>query len=97
MGGGPEGLMKILASLQQQPPPDGEKQALQEASTKIAMAISRIQLRSPKAARLLAESVSKIQQAQETIAQEGERPIAAPPDLGMTGGMVPPAGGAMGA
>lgn len=91
-GGGPDGMMKVLAGLQKQPPPDGEKQALTDASTKISMALSRIQLRSAKAAKLLSDAVSKIHAAREALDNEGSSPVAAPPDLGMTGGMNPGGG-----
>jgi len=95
-GGGPEGILKMLAGLQQQPPPDGEQEALKDASMKIGLAMARWQLRSPKAARLLADSLSKIQQARETMQQEGKGAMNAPPDLGFAGSgapATPPMGG----
>lgn len=86
--GAPPGLgggdpMQALMGLQEQPAPDGEDQALQDASLKIGMAYSRIQMRSPKAAKLLADASSKVQQAREALKQEGSRPLGAPPSLGM--------------
>jgi hypothetical protein len=56
---------------------------------KIGMAASRFQLRSPKAARLLAEALAKIQAAREALDTEGSRPMAAPPDLGLGQGGAP--------
>jgi hypothetical protein len=85
-GGGPEGILQMLAGLQQQPPPDGEKEALNDATMKLGMALSRIQLRSAKAAKLLADAISKVQQAKEALAQEGQRGLQPPPDLGLAGG-----------
>lgn len=98
-GGGPEGILKMLAGLQQQPPPDGEQEALRDASMKIGMAMARIQMRSAKAARLLADALSKVQQAREALQQEGHRSLNAPPDLGFAGAgapATPPMGGVMG-
>jgi hypothetical protein len=88
-GGGPEGLLKILASLQKQPPPDGETQAIQQAANLLSMALSRVQMRSASSAKLLADAISKVQSAREALAKEGSGAVASPPDLGMTGGMPP--------
>jgi len=63
---------------------------------KIGMALSRVQLRSPKAARLLADALSKVQQAREAMQQEGKGAMNAPPDLGFAGAGgpgTPPMGG----
>jgi len=76
----------MLAGLQQQPPPEGEQEALRDASMKIGMALSRVQTRSAKAARLLADALSKVQQAREALQQEGQRGLSPPPDLGFAGG-----------
>ena len=81
-------MLKVLATLQSSPPPDGEQEALRDASMKIGMAFSRIQLRSAKAARLLSEAQSKIQSAREALQQEASRPLSAPPDLGLSGGAI---------
>jgi hypothetical protein len=96
-GGGPDAGMKVLAGMQQQPPPDGEKQALQDCVRQLGMVISRTQLRSAKAAKLFSEAATKIHAGQMVLEELGNSPVAAPPDLGATGGMMPPSnpGGAM--
>lgn len=81
-GGGPDAALEALQKLQGSPPPDGEQEALRDASMKIGLAFSRIQLRSAKAARLLSEAISKIQSARETLQAESERSLAPPPNLG---------------
>ena len=94
--GGPEGILKILAGLQQSPPPDGEDQMLNQASMMLNAAYARIAPRSAKAARALMQANVQIQTARESLKAEGSRPLAAPPDLGMgmaggmTGGGTPP-------
>ena len=83
--GGPEEMLKVLAGMQKSPPPSGEQEALRDASMKIGMAASRWQTRSPKAARLLADALSKIQQAREVMDALKTSPLEAPPDLGLGG------------
>jgi len=98
-GGPPDPVLAGLAMLQQSPPPEGEQEALRDASTKIGMAMSRVQTRSPKAARLLADALSKVQQAREALQQEAQKQLPAPPDLGLSGGSMAggmPGGGGMG-
>lgn len=90
-GPGPDMLLQALQQLQQSPPPDAEQEALRDATMKISMALSRIQLRSAKAARLLSESLGKLQSAREALDTEASRPMAPPPSLGM-----PPMGGLAG-
>jgi hypothetical protein len=86
-GGNP---MDALAQMQQSPQPQGEEQAMADASMKIGMALARIYMRSPKASRLLTEAAQKIQAAREALGEEGSRPISAPPNLAMAEqGMVP--------
>jgi len=91
MDGGPEGILKLLASFQQQPPPSGEDQMLNQASTMINAAYARIVTRSSKAARALAKANVEIQNAREALKAEPDSPLAAPPDL--MGGMNPGAAG----
>lgn len=87
----------MLAGLQQEPPPSGEQEALRDASMKISMAMGRVQLRSAKAARLLADALSKVQQAREAMQQEGKGAMNAPPDLGFGAGAPGMGGPNMGA
>lgn len=81
--GGPAAAMQALLSLQQAPPPDGEKDALMDVTTKLGFVLSRVQLRSAKAARLISEALSKIQGAKEALADEASHPIAPVPNLGV--------------
>jgi hypothetical protein len=94
-GGGPDAILKLLSSFQSQPSPDAEKKMLQDASVMINGAYPKIQLRSAKAARLLMEANAKVQSALEALAQEAQKPMAAPPNLGLEGGGggAPPLGG----
>jgi hypothetical protein len=96
MGAGPEKGLEVLASMQQSPPPDGEQDALKEASRLIGMVAARWQLRSPKATKFLAEALTKIQSSRETMAEQGSQQMSPPPDLGLAGGAgsagAPPAG-----
>lgn len=88
MPGPPPDAMGAMGMLSNAPSPDGEQQALMEASEKVGLALARAWLRSPKAARLLADALKKIQDAREALDQAGKGPVGAPPDLG---GMAPPA------
>jgi hypothetical protein len=94
-GGGPEDILKMLASFQGQPSPDAEKKMLQDAVVMISGAYPKIQLRSAKAARLVSEAQAKVQSAIEALATEGQQPVAAPPNLGLGAG-APPGGPGMG-
>ena len=88
-GGGPQQL-DALASMQQGPPPHGEEEALADATMKIGMALARIHLRSPKAAKMLTEALSKIQGARQEMQTLAQSPVSPPPSLGMAeAGMVP--------
>lgn len=87
-GAGPEGLLKVLASLQQSPEPDGADQMLNDATMKINAAYARVAQRSAKAAKLLMDANSRVQAAREALQQESSRALPAPPSLGM-----PPSGG----
>ena len=82
-GGGPDAILKLLASLQQQPSPDAERKMLQEASLMVNGAYAKVQTRSAKAARLIMDANSKSQAAIEALQSEGQKSVAAPPDLGM--------------
>lgn len=95
-GGPPDPVLSGLAMLQQAPPPDGEKEALRDATLKINMAMSRIQLRSPKAAAMLANAVGQIQKAMDTLQEEGSKQLPPPPDLGLSGGAIAGNAGAQG-
>ncbi len=88
-GGGPEDILKMLATFQGQPSPDAEKKMLQDAVVMISGAYPKIQLRSAKAARLISEAQAKVQSAIEALASEGQQPVAPPPNLGMGGPPMP--------
>ena len=94
MGGqGPDAILKLLASFQQQPSPDAEKKMLQEATIMINGAYAKVQLRSAKAAQKIMKANSEIQGAIQDLASEGQQPVGAPPDLGLGAGGGGPAGG----
>lgn len=108
-GGGPAGspspggvenaeqMLRVLASLQQAPPPSGDDQMLNEASQKfheasvmLNAAYARVVQRSARASKELAQAskcaadgVTKISAAREALQDEGTRPLAPPPDFGM--------------
>ena len=90
-GGPVDDVMKLLASMQESPSPSGEEQMLHQAAVLINAAFSRINLRSAKAAKFLSMANSSISSAREALNEEGSRPMAAPPNLGMpeTAGMNP--------
>ena len=92
-GGGPDQILAMLAKLQQGPPPDAEQEAMRDATMKISMALSRIQMRSAKAARLLSEAISKIHSAREALGQEADRAVGPPPAMGMPPAMAGAPGG----
>ena len=93
---GPDpGMMQALEGLQGQPSPGGEDSALNDVTTKLGFAVSRIQLRSPEAAKLLTDAMSKIQQARHKLSEIQSSPMGLPPDLlgglgGMPGGQMGP-------
>lgn len=88
-GGGP-GQLDALASMQSAPPPHGEEEALADATMKIGMALARIHMRSPKAAKMLSEAVSKIQGARKELKNTATNPVASPPNLSMAeSGLIP--------
>lgn len=89
-GGGPDDILKLLTSFQQQPSPDAEKKMLQDAVVMISGAYPKIQLRSAKAARMISEAQAKVQGAIEALATEGQHQMQPPPNLGLGG---PPGGG----
>lgn len=81
--------MQALEALQGNPSPGGEDEALTDATTKLGFAASRIQLRSPEAAKLLNDAISKVQQARQKLQAAQTGPVGAPTDLmgGMGQGM----------
>ena len=89
--GGPDPMgLEALGQLQSQPSPGGEEQALADASLNIGMALTRIHMRSPRAARLLSDALSKLNQAREALQTEASAPVGAPPNL--LGGLTPNTG-----
>ena len=81
MGGPPPAAVAALDQLAQQPPIEGERDALMEAQSKIQVALGRIMLRSPKAAKSLSDALGKINQALMTLEQEAQQPVGPPPEL----------------
>src|SRR5437899_5227849 len=71
-GPAPEEILKLLATLQQSPPPSGDDQMMNNASIMVNGVYARIAQRSAKAARLLMEANSKIQQAREALQHEAQ-------------------------
>jgi hypothetical protein len=95
IAGLPPGALDALKNLQETPAPAGETQALAEATMKIGMALQRIYLRSPKASKLLADALAKVQQAREELEKNpGGGAQGPPPNL--LGGMTPAPMGGMG-
>jgi len=92
-----ESILRVLASLQQQPPPSGEEQMLTEAAQKLQdasvilnAAYARVVQRSASSSKAIAEAskcaadgVTKISTARQELQDEGTRPLASPPDFGM--------------
>lgn len=82
-GGGGGAEMDALLGMQESPQPSGEDAAMQDATQKLGFALSRVYLRSPEAAKMLSEAVTKIQAARKALQQEGSRPVSSPPSLSM--------------
>ena len=78
-------MLQMLAQLQQSPPPSGEEEALNQATMVLSFAMSRIQMRSSKAAGMLADAISKIQKAKDAMKEAGSGPVGQPPDMGYAG------------
>ena len=77
--------MALLTGMQQQPPQSGEDNLFRDASAAVGTVYQRVAQRSAEAAKLLSEALTKIQAARQALQKEGNRPLAAPPDLGMGG------------
>lgn len=88
--GGPEGGLDILTQFQKSPPPGGEEEALRTASNLVGMAYGRVAPRSAEAAGKLAHALQDIQAARKALEKEPNQPMAAPPDLGLSGMGAPP-------
>lgn len=87
--GGPDAGMQALLSLQKTPPGKREKDALQESANGLGVALQGLQLQNPKAAKLVADGLAKIQAALQAMAEESMAPVGAPPMLAGESG--PPA------
>lgn len=74
-----------LLNLQQQPSPGGEEEALAEASTALGLALSRVYMRSPTAAKMIADALSRVQSARTELTKD--QGVGAPPNL--MGGLPP--------
>ena|SRR5437879_5935216 len=83
-GGAPP--MEMLEQFAGMPSPGGEDELLGEATNQISLALTRIHLRSPRAAKLLADAQSKVQQAREVLSEDSMAPLGLPPNL-LGGGM----------
>jgi len=92
--GGPDAGMAALASLQRTPPGAKSKDALRDGANAIGVALQELQLTNPKAAKLAADGLAKLQAALQEIAQATMAPVGAPPALGGESAMPPmaPAG-----
>ena len=77
--------MQALDQLSKSPADKGPKEAINEAVAKLQVALSRIYLQSPKAAKLISDALSKVTSAQSELEKEGMNPVAPPPN--MMGGM----------
>jgi len=83
--GGPEDVLKILATLQQAPSPSAEEQMLFQATVMVNGAYARIATRNPRVGKHLMEANAKINSALEAMSEEGDRTVDRPPDLGAPG------------
>ena len=81
MGGPPQAAMSALDQLSKSSPQRGPKEALDDATAKLQVALMRIYLMNPKAAKLVSDALSKVQQAQSELTREGSSPVGAPPNL----------------
>ena len=86
-GGPPPGALSALDAMAQQPQGIGEKQALRDATSKLQVALSRVLMRSPHAAKLIADAISRTQQAASILEDDATETIGPPPDL--LGAMTP--------
>ena len=73
--------MEAMAMLQSQPSPHMEDATLNEATDKLGIALSRIHLRSPRAAKHLAKAIEEIQSARDMLLDGQSGDMAAPPNL----------------
>lgn len=87
MGGPPSGALEALQQMQQSPSPSGEEEALAKASTFLGLALARVYLRSPKAAKMISDALSRVQSARQELSDLGSGPMMPPPDL--MGGSAP--------
>ncbi len=85
--GNPESALKVLNSMQQVPPQSGGDELFRQASAAVGQLYNQIAGRSAKAAKAVSEALVKLNQARQDLQQEGSRPLAGPPDLGMGGPM----------
>ena len=85
-GPGPEAIMGILAALQGTPQQAQEPPIFQEATNALGLLLQRVQTRSAKAAKAIADALAKVQQAKVDLANESSKSMQPPPDLGLTGG-----------
>ncbi|TSA53226.1 MAG: hypothetical protein D4R44_04025 [Actinobacteria bacterium] len=73
--------MEAMSMLQAQPSPHMEDETLNEATDKLGIALSRIHLRSPRAAKHLAKAIEEIQSARDMLLDDQSGPMAPPPNL----------------
>ena len=81
MQGPPPQVMQSMDMLTQQPSPQGEDEALGQASAQIGLALSRIYLRSSRAATKLSQALKDIQEARTILQEEAQSAVMSPPDL----------------
>ena len=87
MGGPPQAAMQALDQMAADPTPEGEVDAMHEATVKLRVALSRVYMRSHRASKHLADAISSIQKAREALQDDSQSPVGLPPDL--LGGMPP--------
>lgn len=85
-GGPPQGL-ESLQQLLQQPSPDAEQSALSQATMQLGGVLPRVHLRSPRAAKLIADAISRLESARDALTEDMTEALAPPPDL--LGGLTP--------
>lgn len=94
MGPSP-GAMAALKDLQQVPVGKRIEEALEDVSLKLGQALADAHLQSARAAKLLADALSRVEQAREALAENATAALPSPPDMGggMPGGGNPPSMG----
>lgn len=83
--GGPEDVLKMLATMQQAPSPSAEEQMIFQATLMLNGAYAKVAVRNPEVGKLIMDANSKANQALQKMKGEGGRSMGQPPDMGAPG------------